>query len=131
MPPVVVSFIAAVRQPERLDGSTHASIVMPEVRCSEPESATVTHAFVPLKERPGPYLPVVQVAFAIVPSLPASDASCAIVPVPSLNAYAATSDGGGPIVTPTPEPGVSRLPLSSTARTRIVAVPGDAGVHAY
>ena len=54
----------------------------------------VTSALVPLKTRASPYLPaVVQVAFAIVPLLPLPEESWTVVPVPSLNEYAATRPG--------------------------------------
>ena len=51
----------------------------------------VTRALVPLKTKASPYLPeVVQVALVIVPLLPLPEESLTVVPVPSLNAYAAT-----------------------------------------
>ena len=52
-------------------GLTHASSVMPLVRCSDAASATVTFALVPLKLRAFPYLPcVVQVALLMAPMFP-------------------------------------------------------------
>src|SRR5206468_12751222 len=48
----------------RAAGSTHASSVIPVVRCRAAESGIDTLAFVPLKDSALPYLPVVaQVAF--------------------------------------------------------------------
>ena len=72
-------------------GLTHASRVIPVVRCNESESSISIHAFVPLNTSALPYLPaVVDVAFAMVPVFPVPDASDTVVPVPSLNEYAAT-----------------------------------------
>src|SRR5271166_6326893 len=77
-----------------VDGLTQASSVMPVVRWSEVASGMVRSAFVPLKTRASPYLPeVVQVALAIVPLLPLPEVSVTVVPVPSLNEYAATRPG--------------------------------------
>jgi hypothetical protein len=57
---------------------------------------TVTKAFVPLKLKASPYLPaVVQVAPLMIPLFPLPEASFTIVPLPSLNAYAATRPGVG------------------------------------
>src|SRR5690242_7230929 len=83
------------RQPElTADGLTHASIVIPVVRCSEALSGMVTIALIPLNTSALPYLPeVVHVAFAIVPVFPWPERSATVVPVPSLNAYAATRFG--------------------------------------
>src|SRR5260370_742754 len=51
-----------------------------------------TRALVPLKTSALPYFPaVVQVAFAIVPVFPFPEESATVVPVPSLNEYAATN----------------------------------------
>jgi hypothetical protein len=51
-----------------------------------------TRALLPLKTSAFPYFPaVVQVAFAIVPVFPFPEESATVVPVPSLNEYAATS----------------------------------------
>ena len=73
---------------------THASRVIAVVRCNEAESLISTHAFVPLNTSAWPYLPaVVHVAFAMVPVFPVLDASETVVPVPSLNEYAATRPG--------------------------------------
>ena len=78
-----------------VDGLTHASSVIPVVRCSEAASGIVTSAFVPLNCSALPNLPVVaQVAFAIVPLLPFPDASVTVVPDPSSNPYAATRPDG-------------------------------------
>src|SRR5581483_3266055 len=74
------------------EGFTHASRVMPVVRWRLAASGTVTRAVVPLNASPLPYLPaVVQVAFWIVPTFPRPDASLTEEPLPSSNAYAATS----------------------------------------
>src|SRR5712692_5062679 len=73
------------------DGLTHASRVIPVVRCNEAESLMFTRALLPLKTSALPYFPaVVQVAFAIVPVFPFPEESATVVPVPSLNEYAAT-----------------------------------------
>src|SRR5438093_11727549 len=78
--------------PLTVDGCTHASNVMPVVRCKDALSLIVTKAFVPLKTSALPYFPaVVHVALPIVPVLPLPDASVTVVPAPSLNEYAATS----------------------------------------
>jgi hypothetical protein len=63
---------------------------MAVVRCSDAESVIVTSVLDPLNDSPLPYLPVVHVAFVIVPVFPVPDASATVVPVPSLNPYAAT-----------------------------------------
>src|SRR5581483_5292878 len=77
-----------------VDGSTHASSVIPPRIWRLAELATLIRAFVPLKRRAPPYLPaVVQTAFEKRPSLPFPDASCTRVPLPSSKEYAATSDG--------------------------------------
>ena len=74
-----------------LEGFTHASKVMADVSRNEGESFTVTRALVPLKDRALPYLPeVLQVAPLIVPVLLLPDRSATVVPLPSLNPYAAT-----------------------------------------
>ena len=71
--------------PLRAVGYTHASSVMPPVRSSEAESATVTQESAPLNHRALPYLPaVVQVAPETAPVLPCPEASAAVVPTPSL-----------------------------------------------
>src|SRR5262245_59267151 len=75
------------------EGLTHASSVMPVVRCSDAASGMVTIAFEPLNDSALSNFPVVHVALAIVPVLPLPDRSATVVPAPSLNAYAATSDG--------------------------------------
>ena len=77
------------------DGFTHASKVMPVVRCNDAESLMFTRALLPLKTSALPYFPaVVQVAFAIVPVFPFPEESATVVPVPSLNEYAATNPLG-------------------------------------
>src|SRR5262245_50467543 len=84
--------------PLALDGRTQAASVMAVVRSSEGASFTVTRALVPLKASAPPFLPpVVHVAVPIGPALPFPEASPAVVPVPSLNEYAATRPPlGGP-----------------------------------
>src|SRR3989442_9703371 len=73
-------------------GYTHASSVMPVVRWSEAESLMVTIELVPLNTRALLYLPAaVHVPLVIVPVFPLPDESATVVPVPSLNEYAATS----------------------------------------
>ena len=87
-----MSFATTVRQPPATAGRTHASSVIPVVRSSVAESATATHALVPLKLRALLNLPVVtQAAFVSVPMLPRPDWSAVVVPVPSSNAHAPTS----------------------------------------
>src|SRR5262245_9182867 len=73
------------------DGLTHASSVIALVRCSEAASGIVTNALVPLNDNPPPYIPVVHVAPVMAPVFPLPDASATLIPVPSLNAYAATT----------------------------------------
>src|SRR5438046_1621962 len=124
-----------LRQALRLLGFTHASSVIPVVRCSAAASLTVTQSLVPLKSSapPMPVRPCVQVAPVIVPVLPLPETSLTIEPEPSLNPYAAISPPSARTVTVTPAPGVSRLPVSSYARLRIVAdtsvEPGPEGVQ--
>ena len=67
-------------------GFTHASSVIPVVRCSEALSATLTRLFVPLNESALPYLPrpaPAQLVFVSVPLLPVPDWSAVEVPLPS------------------------------------------------
>src|SRR5678815_5940742 len=71
-------------------GMTQASSVM-RVSASELELLTTTTLVVPLKLSAPPYLPATQVAPLIVPVFALPEASATAVPVPSLNAYAATS----------------------------------------
>src|SRR5258708_26510317 len=74
-----------------VEGLTHASSVIPLVRCSDAASGIVTSALVPLNCNALPYLPDVDhVAFVIVPLFPFPDASVTVVPDPSSNPYAAT-----------------------------------------
>src|SRR4051812_21292760 len=83
-------------------GLTHASSVMPFVRCKSALSATVTQALLPLNDSALPNFPeVVQVALARVPFRPWPDTSPAVVPVPSSNPQAPTSPVGGALVTVT------------------------------
>src|SRR3954470_14783053 len=80
-------------------GSTHASNVIAEPRCSVAESGTFTVAFVPLNDRALPYLPeTVHVAFESTAVLPLPEVSATVVPEPSLNANAATSPPTVPCV---------------------------------
>src|SRR5262245_8677519 len=72
------------------DGLTHASSVIALVRCREAASGIVTSALMPSNDNPAPYIPVVHVALVMNPVFPVPDASATVVPVPSLNAYAAT-----------------------------------------
>src|SRR5271155_5204960 len=75
-------------------GFTHASSVTALVRWRDAASFITTWAFVPLKDRAPPYLPlVVQVALTIVPVLPFPETSLTVVPDPALKSYAATSPG--------------------------------------
>src|SRR4051812_14211414 len=79
------------RQPLKVVGLTHASIVMPVVRSSEFASATVTQSLVPLNESAEPNLPpAFHVAPETVPVLLLPDASVTVVPLPSSKLYAAT-----------------------------------------
>src|SRR6187401_3169485 len=74
-------------------GLTHASNVIPVVRCRVDASGTLTFAFVPLNKIAFPYLPVVRVAFTIEPLLPLPDESETLSPDVSSNEDAATSSG--------------------------------------
>jgi hypothetical protein len=72
---------------------TQASSVKALVRCSDVESATLTDAFVPLKLRASPNLPLpapAQLTFVSVPVLPFPDWSATVVPLPASKPYAAT-----------------------------------------
>ena len=72
-----------VRQELVDDGFTHASSVMPLLRESEAESATVTQSLTPSKVSAPPDLPaVVQVAPEIVPLLPRPELSASVEPEP-------------------------------------------------
>src|SRR5919204_1590218 len=78
------------------EGFTHASSVIPLVRSSEFESATVTSVFVPLNESAPSVWPAIDhVPFAIVPLLPVPERSASVVPLPALKLYEATSPVGG------------------------------------
>ncbi len=67
---------------------------MAVVRRRDDASGTVTLAVVPLKNSALPYFPaVLHAAVPIVPGLPLSELSVAVVPTPSSNEYAATSSG--------------------------------------
>ena len=113
----------------RTAGFTHASSVIAPMRSSELESAMVTHAFDPLKDNPLPNLPATRVADVIVPVFPFPEESVTVVPDTSSKPYPATYVFVVETVTFTPGAGVSRLPLSSTARLLMVAAPLLAGVH--
>jgi hypothetical protein len=79
-----------------LVGYTQASRVIPLVNCSDAALLIVTKALFPLKLKASPYLPdVVHVAPLMVPLFPLPDASLTTVPLPSLNAYAATRPAAG------------------------------------
>ena len=65
------------------DGLTHASSVIPVVRCSDAASLIVIFAFVPLNTRALPYFPrLVHVAFEIVPGLSSAIAVPAYAGIP-------------------------------------------------
>jgi len=75
-------------------GRTHASIVIPVVRCSDPESATETSDDVPLNDNADPNFPDADhVAPLTVPLLPFPDASATDDPDPSSNENATTKPG--------------------------------------
>src|SRR4051812_14998640 len=96
-------------------GRTHASNVMPLVSRSVAASGTVTRAVVPLNDSAPPDLPAaVHVAPVIVPVLPFPDASLTVVPVPSLNAYAATK-----FVCADAEP-IVKLPAATISAARTI-----------
>jgi hypothetical protein len=79
-------------------GSTHASSVIRFVSCNEAEFATVTQLDDPSNESAPPNLPTLaHVVLVSVPVLPLPDASAVVVPLPSLNPYAATSPLGGAV----------------------------------
>ena len=84
-----------------VDGSTHASNVIPLDSCNDAEFGIVTTELVPLKLNAPPNFPAVdQVVFATVPLFPFPDASVTVVPDPSSNPYAATRpDGAAEVVT--------------------------------
>ena len=72
----------------------------------------LTRAFVPLKDSAPPYLPDAdQVVFDVVPLLPVPEASPTVVPLPSLNEYAATR----PVVAARVEPTENKGSISSAA----------------
>ena len=103
-------------------GRTHASSVIPVVRSSEFESATVAAAFEPLNESALPNLPEPRPAHAVlesVPLLPFPDRSAVVIPTPSSKPYAATSPLGGAAATVAVASleGPLRLPLVSSAIT--------------
>src|SRR5215831_17741944 len=73
--------------------STHASSVIADVRWSDAVSGIVTRLLEPLKFSAPPYLPIAQLVFAVVPLLPAPEASVTDVPDPSLKPSARTRPG--------------------------------------
>src|SRR5262245_38937821 len=76
------------------DGLTHASSVIPFVKCNDAASGMFTRAFTPLNTNALPNFPaLVYFVFSIVPVLPAPAASAIVLPVPSLNHYATTTAG--------------------------------------
>ena len=88
-----------MRQPPSADGLTHASNVIPAVRSSEFESATVTQSLTPSKLSAEPYRPAaLHTGPEIEPTFPFPDESAAVVPEPASNPYAATRPrpSGGP-----------------------------------
>src|SRR4051812_5328744 len=94
--PPVFSLSITVRQPDRVVGRTHASSVIPAVRSSEFESATVTMLSTPLKDSAPPNLPPVErVAPVIVPGLLEPELSVAVVPDSSSKPSAVTRPVGG------------------------------------
>jgi hypothetical protein len=97
---------------------------MAPVRWREAESATDTMLLVPLNDRAPPNFPeAVHVALAIVPLFPFPDESPSVLPLPSLNPYAATRVFEEETVTLTPADAGPRFPLSSTARALMTTVP--------
>lgn len=84
--------------PVSLFGLTQASSVIPVLNWSNEELGMPTKAFVPLNEIAFPYFPEVvhNAPPCSVPLCLLPDASFAVVPLPSLNPYAATKpDTGG------------------------------------
>src|SRR5919109_4488615 len=106
-------------------GFTHASSVMPFVRSSDAESATVTSVEVPLNESAPPVWPVVDhVPFAIVPLLPVPERSASAVPVPASKLYDATSPvgGGGATFETVTVTGADVVELPAASRATAVSV---------
>src|SRR3974390_186690 len=101
-------------------GSTHASKVIAVVNCSDAALPIVTTALEPLNVSALPYLPeLLQIAPLTVPLFPLPDASLTVVPLPSLNPYAATNpvDAARVVALATGEYPL-RFPAASVARTR-------------
>ena len=72
----------------------------------------LTRAFVPLKESAPPYFPDADhVVFDVVPLFPVPEASLTVVPLPSLNEYAATR----PLVAARVEPTANIGSINSAA----------------
>src|SRR5258705_908241 len=99
-------------------GLTHASSVIAVVKRRDAESGIVTTALVPLNESAPPYFPAVDHVVAdTVPVLPLPDRSVTVVPVPSLNEYAATR----PVCAPAdaaPNPSTNTRPAAVRAALR-------------
>src|SRR6476620_9027480 len=125
------SLITAADQSELAAvGFTHASTVIPLVSRNNALSATVTQAFVPLKESALPYLPdVVQAALESVPVSKLPDTSAVVVPVPSSNPHAPTSPVELLTVTETTDE-VVVFPAASRARAVKLCEPFDVDVVA-
>src|SRR5262249_17298206 len=84
-----------VRQPLTAAGRTHPSSVIPELRSSEAESATVTQLLAPSNDNALPKRPVAaQVAPLMVPLLPLPEASAPDSPVPPSSPRARTRTAG-------------------------------------
>ena len=82
------------RAPVRPLRVTHASSVIPVVRSSELESATLTMSLTPSKDSARPNFPEAdETAPLIAPALPLPELSAADAPPVSSNAYAATRPG--------------------------------------
>src|SRR5258705_10716954 len=86
--------MTSAHQPITVDGWTQASSVIAVIKCNDGASGIVTSDALPSNDRALPYLPAaVQVAPINPPVLPVPEASVALVPLPSLNEYAATGVG--------------------------------------
>jgi len=99
-------------------GLTHASSVIAVVKRREGASGIVTTELVPLNESAAAVLPaVVHVVPDTVPVLPLPDRSLTVVPVPSLNEYAATRPVWAP-ADPAPNPSIRTRPTAARAARR-------------
>src|SRR5262249_16196133 len=103
-----------------VDGFTHASSVIPVVRCSDAASGTDTNDDVPLNDNADPNFPDPDhVAPLIVPLLPFPEESPTVVPDPSPNEYAATRPDDAACVAVVKVFGYGPwFPAASTALTR-------------